>query len=96
MKIEQKHSSSKSQFIGLAWDKRDKKWLAQIAVQCRTIHLGSYTKEHEAAAAYNYGFRLFSNGFYKVVNFHNVHEARQLEIEKEIHEKLLKRGILKK
>jgi hypothetical protein len=91
MKIEQKHSSSKSQFIGLAWDKRDKKWLAKIAVETRAISLGSYDDEHEAAAAYNYGFSLFSNGFYKVVNFHNVRASRQMEIEKEIHEKLIKR-----
>ena len=46
----QKHSSV---FKGVAWVKRVGRWIAYISVNNKTIHLGYFHDESEAALAYN-------------------------------------------
>lgn len=41
-----------SRFIGVVWHKRDNRWLAQIRVDGKVRHLGSYLSEEAAAEAY--------------------------------------------
>ena len=41
-----------SGFRGVHWCERDKKWVAQIKINGKKIHLGSYDKPEEAHAAY--------------------------------------------
>lgn len=38
--------------MGVTWHKRDRKWVAQIMVKGRHIHLGYFSTAEEAAAAY--------------------------------------------
>lgn len=42
-----------SKFKGVFWDKRDKKWRAQIMFEGRCKYLGCFTDEIKAAKAYN-------------------------------------------
>lgn len=42
-----------SRFTGVVWRKENKKWVAQTRHHRKTIHLGSYDTEIEAAIAYN-------------------------------------------
>lgn len=41
-----------SGYMGVTWHKRDRKWVAQIMVKGRHIHLGYFSTAEEAAAAY--------------------------------------------
>jgi AP2 domain len=45
--------SSSSAFKGVTWHKRDKKWQAAIGLDGRTIHLGYFSIESEAAEFYD-------------------------------------------
>lgn len=42
-----------SGFKGVSWDNNKQKWVAQIKVQNRHLHLGRFLKREEAAKAYN-------------------------------------------
>lgn len=42
---------STSQYIGVSWVKREKKWKAQIRVNGKYIHIGYFKTEHDAAEA---------------------------------------------
>jgi hypothetical protein len=42
-----------SQYKGVAWHKKNKRWCAQIGVNNKMISLGYYKDEKEAARAYN-------------------------------------------
>lgn len=42
-----------SQFRGVCWQRRDKKWWAQIKHSGRTIHIGRFENEIDAARAYD-------------------------------------------
>jgi hypothetical protein len=42
-------ASSTSQFIGVSWSTRARKWLAQIMIENRVRYLGAYASEVEAA-----------------------------------------------
>lgn len=44
-------SNNRSGVRGVYWDKRTKKWLAQITFQGKKMHIGSYYTIEEAAAA---------------------------------------------
>lgn len=46
-----KNSSSK--YLGVSWDKINKKWTAQITINSKTTHIGRFHKETDAADAYN-------------------------------------------
>jgi len=56
--ISQRKNSSKdrvggaSEYIGVGWHKKNKKWRASITIHNKTKHLGYFTNELEAAQAY--------------------------------------------
>jgi len=47
-----KHLKSSSEYVGVSWFKRSKKWQSQIYVNGKIKHLGYFTDEKEAAQAY--------------------------------------------
>jgi len=42
-----------SKYKGVSWCSRDRKWLVQITVDCKIVHLGYFRDEDEAACRYN-------------------------------------------
>jgi hypothetical protein len=44
--------SGTSKYIGVSWHSKSKKWLATIHINGKSVHLGSFTDEVEAALAY--------------------------------------------
>ena len=42
-----------SQYKGVYWKKSSRRWVAQIAIDCRRMHLGSFSDEIAAACAYD-------------------------------------------
>lgn len=55
-----KRRDNTSGYKGVSWNKRDRKWYAQIMVNQKLIFLGSYVCKHEAARAVN---RAYENHF---------------------------------
>ena len=53
MNASKTQSDTSSKYKGVSWIKRDKKWRPQIMINGKTIHLGSFNNEAEAARAYN-------------------------------------------
>lgn len=47
-----KHLKSTSKYIGVHWNKEDKKWKSSITINGKTKHLGYFTDESEASEAY--------------------------------------------
>lgn len=47
-----KHLKSTSKYVGVSWSDRYKKWISQIRVDGKQIHLGSFTTEIDAHNAY--------------------------------------------
>ena len=45
--------NTSSQYKGVSWTKRDKRWQAKIGHKRKVICLGDFTCEHQAALAYN-------------------------------------------
>ena len=43
----------KSQFVGVSWERRSKKWAAQIRIKEKLTHIGFYFCEEDAARAYD-------------------------------------------
>ena len=41
-----------SEYIGVCWVKRDKKWKAQITINYKNVFLGNFNTELEASCAY--------------------------------------------
>jgi hypothetical protein len=59
-------SANKSGYRGVSWNKRDKKWVAQISVNCKRISLGYFNTAIDAAKAYdNY---VISNNLEHTIN----------------------------
>lgn len=48
-----KSKNSSSQYKGVTWDKQTNKWMVQIKINKKQIHLGRFTNEIDAAKAYN-------------------------------------------
>lgn len=48
-----KQDFTSSEYKGVCWNKRDRKWRAYLNHKGKRISLGSYEKEKEAAEAYN-------------------------------------------
>jgi len=48
-----KHLPSKSKYVGVTWDNKSLKWRARIWKDGVRHHLGLFTKEEDAAEAYN-------------------------------------------
>lgn len=48
----QRRTGTTSQYKGMSWSKRARKWRAKIHVDSRSIHLGFFDDELEAARAY--------------------------------------------
>ena len=55
--------SSNSKYKGVYWKKHIKKWVAQIGVDRKVIHLGCFKKEIDAARAYDQGARIYHKEF---------------------------------
>ena len=51
--LPKRKSASSSQYRGVSWVKASKKWRAGIEKDGQSINLGEFTKETEAALAYN-------------------------------------------
>ena len=60
-----------SQFKGVYWHKKARKWRAQIGVNSKQIHLGWFTDEIEAAKAYDRAAVKYF-GEYALLNFPSV------------------------
>jgi len=45
-------SECSSQYVGVTWNKRARKWLAHIKINGKTKHLGLFTNELQASQAY--------------------------------------------
>lgn len=56
-------SAKTSPYRGVCWASRPGRWLARITVNYRTIHIGHYHTELEAAAAYDAAARLHFGTF---------------------------------
>jgi hypothetical protein len=54
---------STSAYKGVSWDKKCKKWRAQICINYKKIHLGTFEKETDAAIAYNQAAKKHHNSF---------------------------------
>lgn len=44
---------STSKFKGVSWNNRDKVWIVQLKVNKKSIYIGSYSDEEDAAQAYD-------------------------------------------
>jgi hypothetical protein len=47
-----KHLKSSSEYVGVYWHKKAKKWMAQISLNGKTKYIGYFTNELEASIAY--------------------------------------------
>jgi len=59
---------SNSKYKGVYWKKHIKKWVAQIGVNRKVIHLGCFKKEIDAARAYDEGAKKY-HGEFASLNF---------------------------
>lgn len=59
-----RHGSS--QYKGVHWCKRDKAWIARVAVNGKRVSLGYFKDEHAAPHAYDTGARLHYGEFARV------------------------------
>lgn len=65
MQNRKKNRNNTSGYIGVTWEKRDKKWSATIMVDKRKISLGHYSDPVEAAKAYDTAARTYHGEFSK-------------------------------
>ena len=54
---------TKSKYKGVYWKPRIKKWVAQIGVDKKVIHLGCFEKEKDAARAYDQAAKKYHKEF---------------------------------
>lgn len=74
-----------SKYKGVSWFKRDKKWKANITVNKKSIYLGMYESEFEAAAAYNRAALKFF-GEFACLNQLDSLQMEHMKVAKEIKE----------
>lgn len=60
------HKNGTSQYKGVSWNKRDKKWLVTITHNGKANFLGLYSNEKEAGIAYNVGAIKYFGEFAKL------------------------------
>jgi len=65
---QRKQSNCSSKFKGVTWDKIYKKWQARIMINRKSIHLGKFKDEIDAALAYDKRAK-FEFGEYALLNF---------------------------
>lgn len=70
---EHKYSIYQSQYIGIDYDKRGKKWLARICFKNRKIRLGLYKLEIDAHNAYQNALKLINEG----VDLNNLYPVKE-------------------
>lgn len=58
-----KHGTSSSRFKGVSWRARDKRWRAAICVHGRSIWIGEFSDEEDAARAYDEAARTYHGEF---------------------------------
>ena len=54
---------STSNYKGVSWDKKRKKWRAQITINYKKIYLGSFKEETDAAMAYSKAAQFYQGSF---------------------------------
>jgi hypothetical protein len=59
----QKQKTCTSQYKGVSWDNKSKKWRAQICINYKKHNLGFYEIEKDAAIAYNTAAKQFHSSF---------------------------------
>lgn len=57
------HQGGSSQYLGVTWDRRNKKWKAQIGDNGVVKHLGRFFDEEEAARAYDEAAKIHHGEF---------------------------------
>jgi hypothetical protein len=63
-------------FKGVHWDKRDRIWQAKIHINRRSIYLGNFIKEIDAALAYDDAAREYFGEFARL-NEHLIEEVKR-------------------
>jgi len=53
-----KHIKNTSIYTGVCWNKKEKKWSAQIFINKRKKHLGYFKKEYDGHIAYEYALKI--------------------------------------
>lgn len=61
-----KQSGTSSRYKGVSFDKTVNKWLAKIGYNYRTIALGVFRKERDAAKAYNHAAKILFGKFARI------------------------------
>ena len=70
-------AGSSSKYKGVSWNKARKKWEVQFKNNYKSVYLGAYTSEEEAARAYDKAVREHF-GDYARLNFPEEHEQGAL------------------
>ena len=65
---QRKQVGCSSRFKGVCWNKRDEKWAAGIRVNGRSIYLGIFTSQEEAAHTYNQAHQHYFPGIAEGIN----------------------------
>jgi len=59
-----RNGKTSSRYMGVHWDKRDRKWRAKIRIKQREYLLGYFKNEKEAGEAYLTAFQAVENGIF--------------------------------
>ena len=60
----QKHLRSTSEYVGVCWHIRNKKWISHIKYKGKKVHLGYYFCEKEASDAYQEALNKINNNLH--------------------------------
>ena len=52
-RFRKKWEGTSSQYVGVSWNKNEKKWTAKCRFDGKNIHIGYFDDEHDAGKAYN-------------------------------------------